>query len=110
MPAGGGRRLVPGGGGGGGRGPAPPPGGAGGVRPLLVAGRRVGVDGHPICAQCGVAVVPTGPDRWRHLPPGRPYPHGSRWLAPVTLAELRRLDTFADFAARYPAAVTGADP
>ncbi|MFD0579264.1 methyltransferase domain-containing protein [Dactylosporangium darangshiense] len=68
----------------------------------MSAGRRVSVDGHPICAACGAAVAPTGPDRWRHLPPGRPYPHRSKWLAPVTLAELRRLDTFEAFAARYP--------
>jgi hypothetical protein len=40
--------------------------GAAGVRPLLSAGRRVTVDGHPICAVCGGAVEPVGPDQWRH--------------------------------------------
>lgn len=39
---------------------------AAGVRPLLSAGRRVIVDGHPICAVCGGAVEPVGPDQWRH--------------------------------------------
>ncbi|WP_432837386.1 hypothetical protein [Dactylosporangium sp. CA-092794] len=77
------------------------------MRPLLSGGRRVSVDGHPICGGCGAAVAPTAPDRWRHVPPGRPYPHGSKWLAPITLTELRRLETFEAFAARYPdAAVT----
>jgi hypothetical protein len=41
-------------------------GGAAGVRPLLSSGRRVTVDGHPICAECGAAVEPVGPDQWRH--------------------------------------------
>jgi len=76
-----------------------------GVRPLLLGGRRALVDGHPICAGCGAAVVPRGPDRWRHLPAGRPYPRRSRWLAPITLSELRELPTYEDFAARYPDAV-----
>jgi hypothetical protein len=40
--------------------------GAAGIRPLLSAGRRVTVDGHPICAVCGAAVEPVGPDQWRH--------------------------------------------
>jgi hypothetical protein len=40
--------------------------GAAGIRPLLDAGRRVTVDGHAICAECGGAVELTGPDRWRH--------------------------------------------
>ncbi|WP_326557600.1 class I SAM-dependent methyltransferase [Micromonospora sp. NBC_01796] len=75
------------------------------VRPLLLGGRRALVDGHPICGACGAAVVPSGPDRWRHLPAGQPYPRRSRWLAPVTLAELRKLPTYEDFAARYPDAV-----
>jgi hypothetical protein len=38
----------------------------GAVRPLLSAGRRVVVDGHPICDRCGVALEPVAPDRWRH--------------------------------------------
>ena len=41
-------------------------GGAAGVRPLLSSGRRVTVDGHPICSECGGAVEPIGPDAWRH--------------------------------------------
>jgi hypothetical protein len=40
--------------------------GAAEVRPLLSAGRRVLVDGHPICAECGGAVEPVAPERWRH--------------------------------------------
>ena len=40
--------------------------GAAGVRPLLSAGRRVVVDGHAICAECGGAVEPVGPEQWRH--------------------------------------------
>lgn len=60
------------------------------------------VDGHPICAECGTAAVPVGPDRWRHQEPGERYPHDSPWLRPVTWAELRYLTCFADFAARYP--------
>jgi hypothetical protein len=40
--------------------------GAAGVRPLLSEGRRVLVDGHPICAQCGGAVEPVAPEAWRH--------------------------------------------
>jgi len=40
--------------------------GAAGTRPLLSAGRRVMVDGHAICARCGAAVEPVGPDQWRH--------------------------------------------
>jgi len=36
------------------------------VRPLLSAGRRVVVDGHPICDRCGVALELVAPDRWRH--------------------------------------------
>jgi hypothetical protein len=41
-------------------------GGAAEVRPLLSAGRRVLVDGHPICAECGGAVEPVAPEQWRH--------------------------------------------
>ena len=40
--------------------------GAAGVQPLLSAGRRVIVDGHPICAGCGGAVEPVAPEQWRH--------------------------------------------
>jgi hypothetical protein len=40
--------------------------GAAVVRPLLSAGRRVVVDGHAICAECGGAIEPVGSDQWRH--------------------------------------------
>src|SRR5688500_16583615 len=40
--------------------------GAAGVQPLLSAGRRVLVDGPPICAECGGAVEPVAPEQWRH--------------------------------------------
>jgi hypothetical protein len=72
------------------------------VRPLLTRGRLVTVDGHPICAECGTAVAPAGAGRWRHVPPGRPYPLRSRWFAPVTWSELRKLRTYREFTARYP--------
>src|SRR4051812_25607157 len=47
-------------------------GGVAGVRPLLSSGRRVTVDGHAICAECGGAVEPVGPDQWRHGASRRP--------------------------------------
>jgi hypothetical protein len=72
------------------------------VRPLIFSGRRALVDGHPICAVCGTAAVPVGPDRWRHARAGASYPSGSRWLRPVTPASVRRLGSFAEFTARYP--------
>jgi hypothetical protein len=72
------------------------------VRPLALGGRRVAVDGHPICAACGAAAVPVGPGEWRHQEPGEPYPHDSPWLQPVTWAVLRTLPSFTEFTARYP--------
>lgn len=72
------------------------------VRPLVVGGRRAVVDGHPICAACGVAAVPTAPGRWRHQEVGERYPYDSPWLQPVTWAVFRELTSFADFADRYP--------
>jgi len=62
------------------------------VRPLLSAGRRVLVDGHPICAECGGAVEPVAPEQWRHGLSRRPrvtpvapsYQHFTRrfpWLS-----------------------------
>jgi hypothetical protein len=73
------------------------------ARPLTAAsGRRVTVDGHPVCAACGVAVVPAAASRWRHVPPGRPFPRRSRWLAPVTWRQLRRMATYQEFTERYP--------
>jgi hypothetical protein len=63
-------------------------GGAAGVRPLLSAGRRVLVDGHPICAECGGAVEPVAPDQWRHGLSRRPG------LAPLA--------SYRQFARRFP--------
>lgn len=73
---------------------------------MVLGGRRAVVDGHPICAVCGTAAVPVGPDRWRHQEPGERYPYESPWLQPVTWAQLRDLTCFADFAARYPDVVS----
>jgi hypothetical protein len=41
------------------------------------------------------------------VPRGRKYTGKSKWLAPVTLEELRELETYDDFGARYPWAVRG---
>jgi len=76
-----------------------------GIWPLATTAGPVRVDGHPICVVCGRAVQPVDPDRWRHVPRGRRFPSRPRWLSPITLVELRRLPTYADFAARYPWAV-----
>jgi len=62
----------------------------------------VTVDGHPICAVCGAAVVPAAAPRWEHVPAGRRYPRRSAWFAPVTWAELAGLQTYRDFVVRYP--------
>jgi hypothetical protein len=72
------------------------------ARPLLARGRLVTVDGHPVCAGCGRAVVPADGGRWEHLPPGRPFPRRSRWFAPVAWPVLRGLRTYREFTARYP--------
>ena len=71
------------------------------VLPFLHGGSRVVVDGAPICAECGLAVEPTGPGRWRHVPRGRRPARRSRWLFP-TLADLRACATYRELAARYP--------
>jgi hypothetical protein len=63
------------------------------IRPLVSAGRRVVVDGHAICAVCGSAVEPIGPDRWRH---GRSQPPR------ITRAALKRLTTYEEFRSRFP--------
>jgi SAM-dependent methyltransferase len=75
------------------------------VTPLVMGGHRVLVDGHPICAGCGGAVVPVAPGRWSHVPPGRPYPYRLPYLAPVRWEALRDLPTYRHFADRYPWAV-----
>lgn len=74
-----------------------------GVRPLLSRGRRVVVDAAPICATCGRAVLPTGPDRWRHVPTGRRFTGRSRWLSPASLAAVRDSPTYAELVGRFPA-------
>jgi hypothetical protein len=76
-----------------------------GIRPLLGAGGLVLADGHPICGVCGTAVQSIRPDRWRHVSKGRRFPRRSKWLSPITLAELRKLQTYEDFKARFPWAV-----
>lgn len=65
------------------------------------------VDGHPVCAVCGAAVVPAasassaGP-RWEHVPRGRRYPRRSAWFAPVSWPELAGLRSYREFTDRYP--------
>jgi len=68
---------------------------AAGVRPLLSSGRRVTVDGHPICSECGGAVEPVGPDAWRHGLSPRP--------------RLTPLASYAEFARRFPWVVVSED-
>jgi hypothetical protein len=82
---------------------APCRGGPDGVRPLLSGGRRVVLDGHPICDECGRAVELTGPDRWDHAPPGR------KGAPRITLAALRAPARFEDFRARFPSASCSED-
>lgn len=72
------------------------------ARPVLARGRLVTVDGHPVCAGCGHAVIPAPGGRWEHLARGRPFPRRSKWFAPVTWPVLRGLRTYREFTARYP--------
>jgi len=74
-------------------------GGPDGVRPLLSGGRRVVVDGHAICAECGAAVELAGPGRWRHAPHGRP-----KRPPRITLARLKAIRSHREFTARFPSA------
>lgn len=74
-----------------------------GIRPLLARGRRVVVDGAPICSVCGRAVTPAGVDRWRHLPAGRAYPTRSRWLSSVPPDAVLTSATFGELTTRFPA-------
>lgn len=69
-------------------------GGAAGVQPLLSSGRRVVVDGHPICAECGGAVEPVAPGAWRHGLTRRPriaplasYPEFAKRFTWVAISE-----------------------
>lgn len=73
-------------------------GGPDGVRPLLSGERRVVVDGHPICSDCGRAVELTAPDRWDHARHGARPPR-------IALAALRATARFADFRVRFPSVV-----
>ena len=71
-------------------------GGPDGVRPLLDSGRRVVIDRHAICSECGGAVEQTAPDPWRHAP-------GGRVRQPrLTLAALRLAGGFDVFRAKFP--------
>jgi hypothetical protein len=70
--------------------------------PLLSHRRLVTVDGHPVCASCGLAVTPRGAGRWEHVPEGSPFPRRSRWFAQVAWAELRGMRSYRDFTQRYP--------
>jgi hypothetical protein len=49
------------------------------VRPLLSAGRRVVVDGQPICDVCGIAVEMVAPGRWQHAAKRRRRTARSAW-------------------------------
>jgi hypothetical protein len=62
---------------------------------LLSAGRRVIVDGHPICDLCGGAVEPFGAEQWRH---------GSGRAAKPSLAQIKDLQTYREYRARLSAA------
>jgi hypothetical protein len=72
-------------------------GGPDGVRPLLHGGRRVVVDGHAICSECGGAVELAAPDLWQHAVRGR-----ARRLPRITLAALRASAGFDAFKVRFP--------
>jgi hypothetical protein len=65
------------------------------VRPLLSAGRRVVVDGHPICDLCGGAVELSGAEQWRH---------GTGRIAKQLSQQTRELKTYGEYRARLAAA------
>ena len=77
-------------------------GGPAGVRPLLSGGRRVVVDDHPICSECGCAVELTAPDRWDHTRRGKRPPR-------ITPAALHATVCFDDFRARFPSVACSED-
>jgi hypothetical protein len=62
--------------------------GAAALRPLLSDGRRVLVDGHAICAECGVAIEAVAGGEWRHGLTRRP--------------RLEPTYSFAEFTRRFP--------
>jgi hypothetical protein len=65
-------------------------------------GPLVAVDGHPVCASCGSAVLPLDAGGWGHLPAGAPVPSRSDWLARLDWRELRDIRDYRDFTRRYP--------
>jgi hypothetical protein len=69
---------------------------------LLARGRLVTVDGHPVCASCGLVVLPLDPGGWEHLPEGTPVPSRSHWFARLGWRELRDIRDYRDFTRRYP--------
>ena len=75
------------------------------IRPLVGPQAPVLVDRHLICAGCGNAIEPSGPDGWRHLSRRRPAARRSKWLAPVTLEDARTLHTYEEFKARFASPV-----
>jgi len=79
-------------------------GGPDGVRPLLSGGRRVVVDGHAICGECGRAVELVAADRWRHAPRGRP-----KQPPRITLAGLRATGNYQRFKTAFPGASCSED-
>lgn len=79
-------------------------GGSDGVRPLVSGGRRVVVDGHAICGECGGALELVGPDRWQHAPRGRVKPPPR-----VTLARLKAGASCEAFKAGFPWATCSED-
>jgi len=79
-------------------------GGPDGVRPLLSGGRRIVVDGHAICGECGRAVELVEADRWRHAPRGRP-----KQAPRVTLAGLKAIGSYQRFKTAFPAASCSED-
>lgn len=69
----------------------------GAVQPLLSAGRRVVVDGHPICEVCGGAVEMVAADRWQHAAKRRPRMARSAWFGASIEQQreaLRRLQSY----------------
>jgi hypothetical protein len=70
----------------------------------LSGGRRVVVDDHAICEECGGALEAVGPDQWRHAPRGRP-----KRPPRITLARLKAGASYEAFMARFPWATCAKD-
>ena len=75
----------------------------GGVQPLLSAGRRIVVDGRPICDVCGRAVEQVAPDHWQHA--------GRSARRRFAAADLRASASCAELLRQFPslAPVSGAE-